>query len=134
LKTNNRFDRLTNLDIFTHYGDIELCLLPNEFLAALAYFVICQNPNDDIVEVKPAVVAFKRHILNSFDDPKRPQIFTYEGLLKIVNDAVFESIPEIMALNQLEPDFIDLGALARNVFFMIVRQCITQNGVAGSEQ
>ena len=55
-----------------------------------------------------------------------PVKFAYEELSEIVNDKVFESIPEILALNEMKPDFIDLGALARNVFFMILRQYITE--------
>jgi len=39
---------------------------------------------------------------------------------------LFIAIPELMELNEMKPDFYDLGALARNVFYMICREQITQ--------
>ena len=72
-----------------------------------------------------------------------PVEFTYEKLNSLITEDVFESIPEIEELNhrkngrdgmgfssrfdtpEPDDDFIDLGALARNVFYMIMRESIT---------
>jgi len=127
IKTNDRFDRLTNLDISTHYRDIRFYALPSQFLGAFAYWVTAQNPNETLIDILPSLEAFKRHILNSFENPVIPEKFSFGGLRQLINAEVFESIPEILALNKLKPDFIDLYALARNIFYMILRQHITQN-------
>ena len=127
IKTNDRFDRLCNNDISAHYRDIEFWALPSEFLAAFAYWVVAQNPNKKLIGLNPSLVAFNHHILLSFKNPAIPEKFTFKSLGNIVNDTIFEKIPEILELNKLEPDFIDLGALARNVFYMILREHITQD-------
>lgn len=126
IKTNERFDKLTNLDISTYYRDIEVWLFPSDILAALAYWITAQNNNDEIIEIKQILESFKKRILPLWDNLKIPEKFTYGSLLDIINEHVFEDIPEILALNEMKPEFIDLGALARNVFFMILREYITQ--------
>ena len=45
---------------------------------------------------------------------------------KLTDENLFVAIPEILALNEMKPDFIDLGALSRNVFYHILREQITQ--------
>ena len=72
-------------------------------------------------------MAFEKHVLSFFDNPNIPQKFTYNDLKEIVNENVFENIPEILALNNLKPSFIDLYALARNVFYMIIRTYIVEH-------
>ena len=127
IKTNDRFDRLCNLDISTHYRDIEIYLMPSSFLGAFAYWVVSQNPNDELIDIGPALSAFKDYVFSQFVNPKIPERFTYKLLSDLISDDVFEEIPEILALNELKPDFICIGALARNVFFMILREHITQS-------
>lgn len=127
IETNDRFDRLCNNDISTHYRDLEIWTLPSEFLAAFAYWVVAQNPNTKLIEINPALRAFKEHIISYFKNPLIPENFTYDSLSAIIHEDSFAEIPEILALNELEPDFIDLGALARNVFYMILREHITQD-------
>ena len=127
IMTNDRFDRLCNNDISTHYRDIEIWLMPSSFLGAFAYWVVAQNPNDELIDIVPALSAFKNYIFSQFVNPEIPEKFTYKLLSDLINDDVFEAMPDILALNELKPDFIDLGALARNVFYMILRECITQD-------
>ena len=45
---------------------------------------------------------------------------------KLTDEDLFIAIPEILALNEMKPDFICLGALSRNVFYDILRSQITQ--------
>lgn len=127
--TNERFDRLTNLDISTHHKDKEYYFFPSDFLSALAYWIVAQNPNKQLIGlhyINPALLAFEDYIIPKFKNVKMPEKFTYDELSEIVNDDVFENLPAIMALNTMKPDFIDLGALARNVFYMMLREQITQ--------
>ena len=126
ITTNERFDRLTNLDISTHYRGREYWFMKSDFRAALAYWIVAQNPNKELIDVVPSVAAFDRYVNTFFKDSRIPEKFTYGSLREIVNDDVFENIPEILKLNRLKPDFIDLGALARNVFYMMLRESITQ--------
>ena len=118
---------LTNRDIAKNYNEIEFCALPSEFLGAFAYWVVAQNPNDELINLAPPLRAFNVHVLSFFDNPEMPIKLNFEKLKEIINDTVFENIPEILELNKLEPDFIDIGALARNIFFMILREHITQD-------
>jgi hypothetical protein len=127
IETNDKFDKLTNLDISTHYRDIDIWALPSEFLGAFAYWVVVQNPNKGLIDIHPALMAFNFYVLSFFDDPALPEKFNYERLNKMIDEDVFASIPEILTLNELKPDFIDLGALARNMFYMILREHITQD-------
>jgi hypothetical protein len=127
IKTNNRFDSLTNLDISTHYRNIEFWVMLSSFQAAFTYWVVAQNPNKELIDIRPSLRAFRDHIATIFDDPRLPEQFTYEQLQEVINEEALGSIPEILELNKLKPDFIDLGALARNVFYMILREHITQD-------
>jgi hypothetical protein len=127
IKTNDRFDRLTNLDISTQHRDIEFYALPSEFSAAFAYWVIVQNPNRALIDIRLALTAFNHHVLTFFEKPTIPEQFDFARLQGVINEDAFASIPDILALNELKPDFIDLGALARNIFYMILREHITQD-------
>lgn len=115
--------RLTNRDISERFRDYKFILMPSDFIGAFAYYAACQNHNP-LVEVDRALNAFKGLVLSKFDKEGIPQWFTYDQLEEVVNEEVFESIPEIMELNTMKPDFIDLDALARNIFFMIARNNI----------
>lgn len=145
IKTNDRFDRLTNLDISTHYRGLEYYLMEGDFFGAFSYWVVKQSPYN---EIDPVVLkAFKNYISNSVfkGSEGMPKKFTYDELTKVVNEKVFESIPEIEKLNHAkieqpgfiasssryhdtkpEYSYIDLGALARNIFYMLLREVITQ--------
>ncbi len=127
ITTNDRFDRLTNLDIRTHYADIIIYANMSDFLGAFAYWVTAQNPNNQLLDILPSLTAFERYISGAFDHITLPEKFDTVRLRKYINETSFERIPEIDDLNNLTPDFIDLGALARNVYYMILREYITQN-------
>jgi len=143
IKTNERFDELTNHDISTHYRDREYYFMRSDFLGAFSYWVVAQSPYD-VPELTPALKAFEKMVSNKIKDGI-PAKFTYESLKQFINEDIFEVIPEIEILNHpkisegvgyqnrhnelpMNPDydFIDLGALARNVFFMLLRESITQ--------
>ncbi len=132
ITTNDRFDRLCNNDISTHYRDINFYVMPSCLMGAFAYWVVYQHPNNDFIGnndftgINPALVAFEGHILSYFKNPLLPEEMTYDLLASIINEDSFAEIPYILALNDLKPDFIDLGALARNVFYMVLREHITQ--------
>ena len=142
-KTNDRFDRLTNLDIVTRYREKEFWFMLSDFVGAFAYWATTQSPYK-ILDIA-ALKAFKEYILELY--PKineMPEMFTYKELSKIITEDVFEGIPEIELLNNPKVssgegyskrhttwhpdyDFIDLGALARNIFYMMCREYITQS-------
>ena len=142
IKTNERFDKLTNLDISTHYKDREYWFMRSDFMGAFAYWVVVQSPYDAPYFTQ-ALKAFEKYVSNHIADGM-PKQFTYTELSEFINEDIFETIPEINLLNRplissgqdydnryTEPhpnfDFIDLGALARNVFYMILRENITQS-------
>ncbi|MCP4493244.1 MAG: hypothetical protein GY820_38970 [Gammaproteobacteria bacterium] len=147
ISTNERFDKLTNLDISTHYRDREYWFMKSDFLAAFSYWVVAQSPYST-PDIGPALKAFEKYV-DVFLIPKDrhlPHRFTYEGLSESLTEEAFETIPEILALNSPkigtggkhifvdrystpdpDHDFIDLGALSRNIFYMLLRENITQS-------
>ena len=137
--------KLTNSDISANYREKEYWLMRSDFMGAFAYWVVAQSPYE-APDISKALKAFSNHINKKIQDDI-PLKFTYDELNEFISEEVFESIPEIEALNhpqidsggtekkylfvsrydsKIEPDydFIDLGALARNVFFMILRNQI----------
>jgi hypothetical protein len=143
IKTNDRFDRLTNLDISTHHREGTRWLMKSDFLGAFAYWVVAQSPYD-APDITPALTAWNEHLNTIFPDSDMPKEFSYDELRATVTEDVFEAIPEIEILNHRkngrdgmgfcsrydkpspDDDFIDLGALANNVFYMVMRESITQ--------
>jgi len=148
IKTNDRFDKLTNLDISTHYQDTDFYFMKSDFLGAFAHWVISQSPYDtpDITE---PLNAFNKYIsVFIFKDNTRDEVINIKqaDLELLISSRVFETIPEIEKLNhpkidsgamfasssryhttKPDYDFIDLGALARNIVYMLMRNYITQN-------
>lgn len=129
--------------------------LKSDFLAAFAYWLVAQSPYDT-PNLLPALNAFNQYLKPKFPDAV-PVRFTYGELKNCINDKVFESIPEIEALNhpkidtgvkylavsrcsRIDPDydFIDLTALARNVLRMLISTfvvppfIITMSSLGGS--
>ena len=142
IETNIRYDKLTNLDISTHYRDREYWFMRSDFLGAFAHWVVAQSPYD-APDISDALKAFSKYVGKKINDGV-PEKFTYDELSEFLSDDIFESIPAIEKLNHPkisegvgynnrhnEPhpdyDFIDLGALARNVFYMLLRENITQS-------
>ena len=142
ITTNDRFDKLTNLDISTHYRDRVMYLSKSDFLGSFAYWAVSQSPYD-APDITSALVAWDKYLIDVFPDNHMSVEFTYEKLNSLITEDVFESIPEIEELNhrkngrdgmgfssrfdtpEPDDDFIDLGALAKNVFYMIMRESIT---------
>ena len=142
-KTNDRFDKLTNLDISNYYQSTDFWLFKSSFLAAFSYCVVSQSPYDtpDITE---SLKAFNNYLSEIFGEEELLK-FQYSDIDAIISSDIFESIPEIEILNhpkiesgllfnscsryhtmKTDYDFIDLGALARNTMYMVMREYITQ--------
>ena len=117
---------LTNNDIKRHFKDIELHLMLDDFVSAFSYWIVFQNPNS-YLGVEKAIKAYENYLLkNLFKTKNSVEKLNFETIKSFVSSKIFESIPEIFEFNQSEPDFIDLGALERNIFYMILRLEITQ--------
>lgn len=129
--------KLTNRDISENHRKGEYWFMRGDFLGAFAYWVVKQSPYDT-PDILSALQAFGSYVSKRIADGQ-PEKFTYDELSDFISEKVFESIPEIEVLNypkissgrhkKMHPDydFIDLGALARNVFYMILRESITQS-------
>ncbi len=118
--------KLHNIDISNQYRDIEMHLMLSDFQGALAYWVTKQNNNKTFIVDRPLEAWTKYLQQKYFKNKDDVVMFTYDKLSKLINEDIFIAIPEIMELNEMEPDFIDLCALARNMFYMICREQITQ--------
>lgn len=125
-------DKLTNRDICNNYSNIKFCVSLSYMLAAFAYWITAQNTNSYILELKPIIISINRYIVKElshiynirYNDDIIYRI-TYSELRDVIkNEDKLAAIPEVLALNQMKPDFIDLGALGHNVFYMIVRLTI----------
>ena len=121
--------RLTNMIISGKFSGESFHLMINDFRCAFAYWAMrqslfCESNHPRVMAAVDAFTKFlqRRYFKNEEDVVK----FDYANLEKIVSEDIFIAIPEVMALNETRPHFIDLGALARNVFYMIVRDQITQ--------
>lgn len=119
-EVNNTF-KATDEDAIIQPKDTILGFMLSDFRGAMAYWLIAQEPDIDIDINKP-LEAFTRYLKNRFFHNSDDVIaFSYDRLSHIISEDVFIAIPELMALNELNPNFYDLGALARNVLSMIWR-------------
>ena len=121
--------KLTNQDISANFGDIKMHLMLNDFRGAMAYWLASQQINTSIkIGIDKPLNAFTKYMQQKYYKTESSVIeFTYEQLKNLVSEDVFIAIPELMELNEIEgKDFYDLGALSRNVFYMILREQITQ--------
>ena len=121
--------KLTNQDISANFGDIKMHLMLNDFRGAMAYWLASQQINTSIkIGIDKPLNAFTKYMQQKYFKTESSVIeFTYEQLKNLVSEDVFIAIPELMELNEIEgKDFYDLGALSRNVFYMILREQITQ--------
>ncbi len=131
--------RLTNADIAANYQDVSMWLMRKDITSQFAKWVIQQSPYE-VPNFHEALQAYTSHVSLAFGDESCKQ-FSYDELAAIIHEDVFESIPEVLALNEpkvsfgpgyenrhevMHPDydFIDLTALARNVFYSVVRSHI----------
>ena len=133
--------RLTNLDISTNHRGVSMWLMRKDFTGMFARWVVEQSPYE-VPDISAALTEWAAYISLEVMGDETCKEFSYDELAAIVHEDVFESIPAILALNvaklgsadivftsrydQPHPDydFIDLGALARNIFYSIVRSHI----------
>ena len=123
--------KLTNKDIFDNYQECEFYLSQDKFVSAFAYWVIIQSERIHIefYNLSIPLTAFHNYIHIFFKSVKKDYVqkFSFKELETILNSDNLANIPDIFALNQTKPDFIDLGALSRNVLYMIAREEITRS-------
>jgi hypothetical protein len=118
---------LNNRYISENYQNISFWMMRSYVVGAFSYFAAFQYPLQCYpIEIDAAVNAFNEYISTYFKEVDMPQLFSYEQMNALIDSDRFEKIPAILALNKMQPDFIDLGALARNTFYMIIREVITQ--------
>lgn len=136
--------KLTNKDISEQYRTGEYWFMRSDFLGAFAYWAVAQSPYD-VPDISLALSAFGNYVSKKVKDGI-PEKFTYEELSDFIDEDKFEAIPEIEKLNHplissgegyanrhktwhADYDFIDLGALARNIFYMLLRGKITEGSI-----
>lgn len=120
--------QLTNRDISNNCRGFKFYLMLSDFQAAFAYWTTSQNPNDEILS-NSSLRAYTEFLEQKhFTEKGKVLKFNYLQLSELICEDVFATIPEVLALNEMGPDFIDLNALARNVFYMVCREQITQQG------
>ncbi len=115
-----------NASLMRDYSKEEFYLMASDFKGAFACWVARQNHNEDVKVVDNALDGFNLYIADFFDNQEVPQKFNHTRLEAIINEKAFMGISAIMGLNELTPDFIDLGALSRNVLYMIFREAILE--------
>lgn len=143
MKTNHK---LTNRDISEQYRNTEFYLMKGELLGTFASWLIQQSPYDT-PNITKALKSYDNFLSIRFDTEDKVIKFTYNELSKYISDDIFESITEIETFNhskkdagegfiasssrfhkiKADYDFVDLGALARNIFYSICRNHITQS-------
>ena len=136
---------LTNKDISEQYRDIEFYLMKSELLGTFASWLVQQSPYD-VPNINKALKAYNKFLSNKFDTDDKVIKFTYDELSNYISADIFETIPEIEIFNHSKKDagedfiatssryhktnpdydYIDLGALSRNIFYGICRNHITQ--------
>jgi hypothetical protein len=137
--------KLTNLDISEQYKDTEFYLMKDELLGTFACWLIRQSPYDT-PDINNALEAYNKFLEIKFNTEDKVVKFTYEELSKYISEDIFEGIPEIEIFNhskkdagegfiasssrydktKTDYDFVDLNALACNIFYGICREYITQ--------
>jgi len=126
---------LTNRDISDNYRDVEVYMMRKGFTGPFANWVVQQSPYD-VPDITAALAGFNDYVSVLMGDEEVKK-FDYEELNMLINEEAFEKIPAVLALNvpkitsgprptmpHPDYDFIDLDALARNVFYDIVRNHI----------
>lgn len=118
---------LTNRDISEQYRDIQLHLMINDFKGAFACWAFRQDNQYEYQVITKAIESYCNFLKDNYFTSKNKVVeMDYDLILKLTSEDLFESIPDILALNETKPDFISIGALSRNVFYHILRDKITQ--------
>ena len=118
---------LTNREISENFNSEIFHLMIGDFTGAFAYQIAARKHKSK-VDIEKSLNAWINFLQQKyFTTDGHVEVFTYEQLNKLITEDLFIAIPEIYELNQIKSkEFYDLGALARNVFFMICREQITQ--------
>ena len=118
---------LTNREIGESFRNETFYLMLSDFTGAMAYW-LAGNQHRAKIDIDKPLKAFSEYLQQKyFKTHDTVKEFTYEQLNVLISEDVFIAIPELLELNQIpSKDFYDLGALARNVFYMICREQITQ--------
>ena len=134
--------KLTNKDISDNYRDNTFWFCKSTLLGKFAEWVVRQSPYDTPDIIKP-LKAFNTYLETRFTRDM-PESFTYKELSDFISEDVFENIADIEVLNhrkngrdgmgfcsrydkpEPDDDFIDLSALARNIFYSLCRENITE--------
>lgn len=119
--------KLTNADISANYLNDKFHLMLNDFKGAFVCWATRQNPNETYGIIADATQAYTKFLQQRYFKTKDTVIeMDCDLIKKLTDEDLFVAIPEILALNEMKPNFIDLGALSRNVFYDILRNQITQ--------
>jgi hypothetical protein len=119
--------KLTNADISANYLNDKFHLMLNDFKGAFVCWATKQNPNETYGVIADATQAYTKYLQQRYFKTKDTVIeMDCDLIKKLTDEDLFIAIPEILALNEMKPDFICLGALSRNVFYDILRSQITQ--------
>ena len=120
---------MTNSDIAANYLNEKFHLTLNDFKGAFACWATKQNLNETygIIADATPTQAYTRFLQQRYFKTKDTIIeMDYDLIKRLTSEELFITIPEILTLNEMNPTFIDLGALSRNVFYHIMREQITQ--------
>lgn len=129
--------KLTNKDISDQYRGLEMHMMRKDFTGQFVRWVVEQSPYE-VPDIAAALEGFNNYITKVMAG-ETVKKFSYDELSAIIHEDEFEKIPAVLALNvakinsgavvwvdrRTKPhpdyDFISLGALARNMFYSIVR-------------
>jgi hypothetical protein len=131
--------RLTNLDISNDYRHVTMWLMRKDFTGMFARWVVEQSPYE-VPNIGPALVAYNNYITEVMGGETCKE-FSYDELNALITEDVFMGLPQVAVLNEPlvssgagyanrhekphpDYDFIDLGALARNIFYSMVRSYV----------
>jgi len=135
----NAFNKkvLTNADISRDFRHVEVYMMRKGFTGQFARWVVEQSPYG-CPDITAALTEFDAYVVLEVMEGEKVKKFSYEELNGIISEEVFETLPAVLALNVAKVtegagyrnrhrvphpdyDFIDLGALARNIFYSIIR-------------
>ena len=121
---------LTNSDISRHYRDFEFHLCVNDIASAMQYWLNVQGKQmADKHLLYVAGLEYEKHLLKyHFNNNNSFRVFTYHQLEDLISLPNFTKVEALVNVNQRPEgeDFIDLGALARNVRYMVMRLQIVE--------
>lgn len=124
----NTDKKLTNKDIDEGFRDVDCYLSFGDFSSCLIANVIkmteeLENTPDLNKIYQECEISFKSRFDQGVFGVTR---FTYESLNLFLTPQKLASMPSLFELNQVDEGILSLGALARNMFYDILRESITQ--------